>query len=436
MSGTISLPYHKMCIKGSIPSKKLAGILIPRKTNPVNALPQAIDTILNRPTDSPPLETFVQKGDTLVLVMSDLTRYTGADLFLPPLLGYLAQRGIPDKKISIVFALGIHRPLTFDEQKRVVGAEIAERFRLENHAVKGETGLTALGKTAKGTPVVINRRVAEADKVILTGTIAYHYLAGFGGGRKSIIPGVASYDACVATHLLVLDPTKPGRHPQSRAGTLSGNPMHEDMMEVFNFLPPVFLFNTVLSPDGAILSLAAGNGVSAFYEGCRFADQCGKIPLAEKADVVIASCGGFPKDINFIQAHKTLEHAMNALKPGGVMILAAACTEGLGHPDFARWLRFQDPREMEAELRKHFQINGQTAYAALSKARSARILLLSELPDATVRTLSMTPVRSLEEALAEAYRLVGSNPSVYVIPHGSMILPRAKEDEETMEYRG
>jgi len=428
MVRTIALPYHKKRIDGSISSKNLAGIMIPRETSPIRALPQAIDKVLEQPIDSPPLDTFLQTGDTIVIIVSDITRYTGANLFLPQLIRHITRKGIPDKKISIVFALGIHRPMTFDEQKKVVGDEIAERFTMENHAIKDETHLVALGKTVKGTPVVLNRRVAEADKVILTGAIGYHYLAGFGGGRKSIIPGVASYDACVATHLLVLDPTKPGRHPQARAGILRGNPMHEDMMEAFNFLPPVFLFNTVLSANRAILSIAAGNGAAAFYEGCRFVDQYCKVAIAEKADVVIASCGGFPKDINFIQSHKTLEYAMNALRPEGVMILVAACTEGLGHPDFARWLRFQDPLEMEAELRKHFQINGQTAYATLLKARSARILLLSELPDAIVHALSMTPVRSIEEALSEAYRLVGENPSVYVIPHGSMILPWAKGD--------
>jgi nickel-dependent lactate racemase len=426
MACTISLAYHKQRLGGSIPSKNLAGILIPRKTSPVAALPQAIDTALEQPTKSPPLDTFVRKGDAVVIVVSDLTRYTGANSFLPHLTRHISRKGIPDKDVSIIFALGIHRPMTVHEQKRVVGDEVAERFTMENHATKDDTRLVALGETTRGTPVVLNRRVAEADKVILTGTIGYHYLAGFGGGRKSIIPGVASYDACVATHLLVLDPTKPGRHPQARAGNLRGNPMHEDMLEALAFLPPVFLFNTVLSADRAILSLAAGNGEAAFYEGCRFVDQYCKIPINEKADVVIASCGGFPKDINFIQSHKTLEYAMNALKPGGVMILAAACTEGLGHPDFARWLQFQDPVGMEAALRKHFQINGQTAYATLLKARRARILLLSELPDATVHALSMTPVRSLEEALSEAYRLMGENASIYVIPHGSLVLPWAE----------
>jgi len=433
MVRTISLPYHKKRINCSISSKGLAGILTSQERSPIKALPQAIDNALEQPIESPPLDSFLQKGDTVVIVVSDLTRYTGAKLFLPRLIRHITRRGIPDKRISLVFALGIHRPLTSDEQKEVVGDGIAARFPMENHATNDETHLAALGKTTKGTPVVLNRRVAEADKVILTGAIGYHYLAGFGGGRKSIIPGVASYDACVATHLLVLDPTKPGRHPQSRAGNLRGNPMHEDMMEVFKFFPPVFLFNTVLSPDRAILSLAAGNGVSAFYEGCRFVDQYCKIPLAEKADVVIASCGGFPKDINFIQAHKTLDYAINALRPDGVMILVAACSEGLGHPDFAHWLRFQDPLEMEAELRKHFQINGQTAYATLLKAKSVRILLLSELPDAIVHALSMTPVHSLEEALSEAYRLVGTHPSLYVIPHGSMLLPWAQEDGGAME---
>ncbi|MFH0813603.1 MAG: nickel-dependent lactate racemase [Pseudomonadota bacterium] len=425
---SISLPYDKGTVNFSIPAKKFLGFITPRTISPLRDIPQAIESALNSPINFPSFDAFLEKGDKVAIIVSDLTRYTGAHLFLPHLITRMSQRGISEKDISLVFALGIHRPLTSEEQKKIVGEEVAGSIQMENHDINNHDTLVTLGKTRRGTPVTINRRIAEADKVILTGTIGFHYLAGFGGGRKSIIPGVASYDGCVATHLLVLNPEKPGRHPQARTGNLKGNPMHEDMMEVCRALPPKFLFNTVLSPEYDILFLAAGHWETAFYSGCQFIDHHFKIPIPQPADLVIVSCGGFPRDINFIQSHKTFDYAMNALRPEGVMILVAACSEGVGHPDFYNWLQFDNLQEMESHLRERFQINGQTVYATLLKAKKANVFLLSELPEPTVQAMSMTPVHSIEDALSRAYQVLGKTPSTYVIPHGSVVLPWAGKD--------
>lgn len=417
-----SLPYHQKRIDVSLSHKNLASVIMPQKMSPIPDVPQAITIALDDPRDQHSFDTFAQRGDRVVIIVSDITRYSGSHLFLPHLITRMNRNGIPDNDIVIVFSLGIHRPMSFEEQKRVVGKEVAQRFHMENHDAKNHNQLVFSGKTTKNTPVIINRRVAEADKVILTGTIGYHYLAGFGGGRKSIMPGSASFESCVAAHLLVLR-AEGGRHTLARTGVLQGNPLHEDTMEAALLVPPKFLFNTILSPDYAILNLAVGHWEEAFYQGCDFVDQHFKVNLAEPADLVVVSCGGYPKDINFIQAHKTFNYALNALRPGGVMILIAACSEGIGNPDFLGWFRYQDPVEMEAELRKNFQINGQTAYATLMKAKKATVLLLSELPDSVVRTMSLTPVHSVEEALTKTYQLLGECPSTYVIPYGSIVLP-------------
>jgi nickel-dependent lactate racemase len=417
-----SLPYHQKKIEVSLSPKNLSSVIMPRKMSPLSDVPQAITIALDETRDKYCFDTFAQKGDKVVIIVSDITRYSGADLFLPLLINRMNRKGIPDHDITIVFSLGIHRPMSAEEQKQVVGEEVAQRIHMENHNAMDHHELVFLGKTTKNTPVIINRRVAEADKVILTGTIGYHYLAGFGGGRKSTLPGVASFESCVATHLLVLHP-EGGRHPLARTGVLKGNPFHDDTMEAARLVPPKFLFNTILSPDYGILNVAVGDWEEAFYQGCDFVDQHFKVNLAERADLVIVSCGGYPKDINFIQAHKTFDYAFNALKPGGVMILIAACSEGIGNPDFLNWFRFQDPVGMETELRKNFQINGQTAYATLVKAKKATVLLLSELPDGVVRTMSLTPVHSLEEALSTAYQIVGDSPTTYVIPYGGAVLP-------------
>jgi len=422
----LHLPYHQKKIEVSLFPKNLASVIMPQKVSPIHDVPQAITIALDATRDEYCFDTFAQKGDKVVIIVSDSTRYSGSRLFLPLLINRMNRNGIPDHDIAIVFSLGIHRPMSVEEQKQVVGEETAQRIHLENHDAGNHNQLVFSGKTTRSTPVIINRRVAEADKAILTGTIGYHYLAGFGGGRKSIMPGIASFETCVATHLLALNSEGGGRHPLARTGVLQGNPLHEDMMEAARLISPKFLFNTILSPDYGILNVAVGDWEEVFYQGCDYVDRHFKVILAERADLVIVSCGGYPKDINFIQAHKTFDYALNALKPGGVMILIAACSEGIGNPDFLGWFRFQDPVEMEAELRKNFQINGQTAYATLMKAKKATVLLLSELPDSVVRTMSLTPAHSIEEALVRAYRILGDNPTTYVIPYGGAVLPWVK----------
>ena len=193
-----SLPYHQKKIEVSLSPKNLASVIMPQKMSPIPDVPQAITIALDEPRDQYSFDRFAQRGDKVVIIVSDITRYSGSHLFLPQLITRMNRNGIPDHDIAIVFSLGIHRPMSFEEQKQVVGEEVAQRVRLENHDAKNHNQLVFSGKTTKNTPVIINRRVAEADKVILTGTIGYHYLAGFGGGRKSILPGVASFESCVA----------------------------------------------------------------------------------------------------------------------------------------------------------------------------------------------------------------------------------------------
>jgi len=412
------LSYHQKKIGVHLPDEVPVVILKPPELIPIKDLALSLRNALTQE----PFVNFLQKGDQVVVIVSDITRYSGAEVFLPILLNQANKIGIPDKDITIVFSLGIHRPMNQEEQIKVVGREVAQRVKMENHNAKAPD-LVYLGKTSRGTPVIINRRVAEADKIILTGTIGYHYLAGFGGGRKSVVPGVAGFETCVANHLLVLNPDYPGKHPRARAGILQGNPMHEDMVEAAGMIPPKFLLNTILSPQYSILQLVVGDWENAFYQGCKIVDQFFRVPIESQADLVIVSCGGYPKDINFIQAHKTFDHAFNALKPGGVMILIAACTEGLGNPDFLNWFQFKELEVMEEALRSSFQINGQTAYSTLLKAKVGKIFLLSELPDEVVRTMGLTPVHSISEALTQAYRILGDKPNTYLIPYGGAVLP-------------
>jgi nickel-dependent lactate racemase len=359
----------------------------------------------------------------VVIVTSDITRYTGSDLYLPLLVEKLNSIGIRDEDIEILIALGIHRKQTVPEHGKIVGP-IYGRIRVIDHDCDDRDGIVLIGRTVGGIDVELNRRVVEADGLILTGNIGFHYFAGFGGGRKSILPGAASRKSCMASHFAVLNPgSGTGKNPLAVTGNLEGNPVHGAMVEACAMVKPDLLLNTVVTPDKKIIAAFAGDWREAHLAGCRYYAERFSVPLRERADLVIVSCGGFPKDINFIQAHKSMEYGSQALREGGVMILLAQCRDGYGHPGFFKWFRFGSPDELEAELRRNYEINGQTAFSAMQKCRRFRILLVSDLPPDEVASMGITPATSLAEAIEMAEVHLKKDYICHVIPEGAAVLP-------------
>ncbi|WP_243370395.1 nickel-dependent lactate racemase [Geotalea sp. SG265] len=416
------LRYGDTTFSLQIPSDRLLGEL--RTVSPASDPPsQIIDRAI---ADCEPFFSSFKPGEKVVIVASDITRYTGSELYLPPLVARLNESGIPDRDINIVVALGIHRRQTEQEHKKIVGS-LYGRIAVTDHDCDDPGKLAYLGNTSTGIGVEINRTVAEADRVILTGTIGFHYFAGFGGGRKSILPGVASRKACMASHFAVLNP-EPGSGKNSRAATgiLDGNPVHQAMTEACALVEPDFIFNTVLTPDKRIIAAFAGDWREMHREGCRFYADHFSCTIKEQADLVVVSCGGFPKDINFIQAHKSMEYGSRALKDGGVMILLARCSDGYGHDTFHRWFRFKDLASFEHELRAHYEINGQTAYSTLQKAQRFRVMLVSDLPPEEVAQMGMMPACTLDEAMEKAANILPQDYKAYVIPEGGNVLPVLK----------
>jgi len=417
----IHLAYGRGKKSLSLKSSNFLGVIKPKYSTPTDPS-GLIETSLDQPVNSVPFNDFFSPQDTISIICSDITRYTGSDLFLPIIMNRLSRLGVSDSSISITIALGIHRTQTDAEIKEIVGYKLIGRIKVYNHNPRDEKYLKLLGTTSRETMAAFNRRVIESDKIILTGALGFHYFAGFSGGRKGLMPGVASFDACVNNHLLVLRP-EGGKDPHAITGKLHGNPVHEDMMEACQGLPPVFLLNTILSPDKKIIRAVSGDLTLAFEKGCKMFMEDFSVPVKEKADLVIASCGGFPKDINFIQAHKSMDYAMGALKEGGVMILLAECSEGYGHPTFHQWFKYSDLNEFGMNLKANYEINGQTAYSTLIKAKEAKIILISELPPDEIRQMSMIPAENIEDALSLVRIFLGDNPTTYIIPEAGSTLP-------------
>ena len=384
----------------------------------------AIRRALAEPLGTPPLHQICRPGERVVIVTSDITRYTGSELYLPILVAELNRIGIEDRDISIVIALGIHRKQSEAEQRKILG-KLHGRIAVYDHDCDDPAQLVDLGGTDSGIPVLINRRVAEAERVIVTGTIGFHYFAGFGGGRKGLVPGVASRETCMASHFSVFNPPQVGgKHPRAVTGVLDGNPVHNNLLQAARMVGADFLLNTVLSPDKELLGVFCGDLEQAHLAGCQLVRDLYQVSLPAAADLAIISCGGQPKDINFIQAQKALDYGVNAVRAGGTVILLAACPDGFGHPTFFDWFRYQDLDAFEAALRANYQINGQTAHATLDKARRYRVILVSALSAGQTARMGMEKAAGLQEALDMAYAGLPAEADIVVIPDGGMVLPR------------
>jgi nickel-dependent lactate racemase len=398
-------------------------LLTPSSPAAVNNASRIIKDALKSPIDSPPLAEVVSEAKRVVIVASDTTRATASHLFLPHIIEELNAAGIADRHITIVIALGIHRPQTKEEHRGLLGDLLYRRFAPVDHDSRDRDNLVFYGKTSRGTDVAVNRTVAEADRIVLTGAISQHYFAGFGGGRKSIMPGVCSLEANLQSHLLVFNPPPyHGRNPNARVARLAGNPVHEDMLEAAKMVGPHFMLNSVVTPEKELAAVFAGDFIKAHEAACFHYIEKFSIVVPEQADLTIVSCGGYPKDINFIQAHKAIHNAHSVTKPGGWMIVLAECADGFGYPGFIDWFRFGDAAEFEQGLRANYHIYGQTAYAAFEKAMSVNIVLVSKLGAMDVQRMKMRSAASFEEAYRVAAANLPNDFTTYIIPAASSAL--------------
>ncbi|PYS35501.1 MAG: nickel-dependent lactate racemase [Acidobacteria bacterium] len=378
-----------------------------------------IGAALDAPIDSSPLEDLIAPGHTVLIVASDATRATGGAQIINLLVRRLIQNGIQPSDIAIIFATGIHRAVRPDEKIELLTPFIAQRIRTIDHDAYDLSHLVQLGAMEDGMPIEVNRALKDFSKIILTGAVGFHYFAGFSGGRKSICPGLTSAQTIEATHMLALDFERGGRRAGVGAGLLQGNAVNEACERIAAMVDPAFLVNAIVDERGRVEQVFAGHWRAAHRRACDVYSSSHTEQIRSKREVVIVSCGGSPYDINMIQAHKALDMAAEACVKGGAIILLAECRDGLGRADFLKWFDSPDSRALESRLRDSYEVNGQTAWALLTKTERFRVYLLSELGDDEVRRMRMVPVRSLGEALAD----VGQDARGYVIPRGAALLP-------------
>ena len=382
-----------------------------------------IGAALDSPIASRPLDDIAGADDSVLIVVSDATRATVSAQIVNLLVRRLVQAGVSPAQMAVIFATGIHRPVSEKEKTELLTPFIVQRLRILQHDAYDRAKLTTLEKTERGVTVEVNSALKEFSRVFVIGGITFHYFAGFTGGRKSICPGLASAETIAATHMLALDFERGGRKAGVAAGLLDGNAVHEECERVASLVAPSFGINTIVNEDRRAVKMFCGDWRLAHRAACEYYLDQHSVLIPTKRDIVIASCGGFPHDINMIQAHKALDMAALACNDGGTIILLAECSDGLGRPDFLKWFDANDSRALEARLVNGYEVNGQTAWALLTKAERYRVCLISELPGDDVKRMRMIPVRTISEALEGARAASGDG---FILPRGAAVLPRVQ----------
>jgi len=418
----VSLRYGESVLTSSIPDENLLELIEPRDKPGVANPSSEILHALGNPLKSKRIPEIAKKGDKVVIVVDDSTRSTPSHLMVPPILNQLNSVGVRDRDITVIFGRGSHRLVTPEEMRNLVGDEVMRRVKVVNHDCRAPD-LVHVGDTSRGTKVYLNKTFVDADLRILTGDVELHYYAGYGGARKSVLPGVAGIESIIHNHQMAID-------PKAKLGNIEGNPVHLDMMEAAKLGRVDFVINVVMNTNSEIVSVFAGDLEKVFLEGVKVVDEIYKIPAKSEADIVLTDAGGSPRDINFYQAHKALEAAINIVRPGGVIILAAECPESKGSQAFYEWMkRCKNSKEVEDEIKKNFGPGGITAFTMYKALEKSTIISITDLPEYESKNiLKLKPSKTLDEALKMAFDIVGEDAEVSVLPMGSLSLPVLSKD--------
>lgn len=403
----------------TIPDDNVMDVLLPNQVSLPCGGAEAVRQALAAPIGSPSLDQLVHPGEKIVLITSDITRPVPSKVIVPEVLDVLYEAGVQREDILLVFALGSHRRHTEQEMEQMVGSRVYREIRCID---SNPDDCIRLGYTQRGTPVDVTRVVAQADRRICIGNVEFHWFAGFSGGAKAIMPGVSTRAAIQVNHRLMAD-------PHAQAGILEGNPLREDLEEAAAICGVDFIVNVVLDDHKKIVYAAAGDLTQAHRDACRVLQALYSKPIPRRADIVIVSQGGAPKDLNLYQLQKALDNARHAVRPGGIVILAGRCEEGFGEEIFQQWmLQAKTPQEILERISREFCIGGHKAAAFAKVLVQTQILLVSELPESLVRAAMMEPAASIQEALELALERLGQDASVLVMPFGGSTLPQVQEE--------
>ena len=407
------LLYGKKTVKFDLPDRNLT-TLLEGESAPVVKLEDEFDRAWRNPIGIEDATRIIKPGESVVFVVTDHTRSTPTRKVFP-LVWERIRTQVRPEDVTLLVGTGTHRSPTEEELEGMLG-EIRHEFCVRIHDCDHD--LVEVGKSSRGTPILLNRLVAEADRVVTIGHIGMHYFAGYSGGPKNILPGVAGRKAIETNHSQLTD-------PRCEGCVYVGNPISEEMSEVARLIGVDFIVDVVLDVQGRVAKVVVGDVEEAHAVGRAFWDTLFQVKVSEQADLVIVSAGGHPKDIDLYQAHKAIYNAARAVKKGGMIFLFAACPDGIGHEVFTDWMmRCDKPDDVFGIFTKEgFKIGGHKAIYLAKDLRRAEIYILAEMKSDLVRRLFLKPVADPNDVLAAARERFGERFRTLVMPHGGDTFP-------------
>jgi len=415
-----NLAYGKQGIRVRIPEQVHTDVVEPRFVegfqDPVGAVK---DALLN-PIDHAPLRNSVRAGQKVAIVFSDITRATPYDILVPALLDELSH--LPDQNITFFCATGTHRPATLEELGTILGKETIHRFRVVQNDATDKSLHRPVGTTKGGNEIFLNKEILEYDLRILTGFIEPHFFAGFSGGGKALMPGMAHLDTIRYNHSI-----RNLENPRARWGITEGNPLWLDVMEASEFAAPLFLLNITLNRNKEITGVFAGDLREAHKKGCAFAKETAMAGLESPYDIVITSNSGYPLDLNVYQSVKGMSAAEQVVKKDGAIIVAAECWDGVPEgSDYETILHsvggvgemMDFIKKREQQLKDTWQIYFQAMIQL-----KATVYLYSTLDDQTVEKALLNPVRDLDRLISDLVMKYGRDTRICVLPEGPLTIP-------------
>ncbi|EHI96893.1 MULTISPECIES: nickel-dependent lactate racemase [unclassified Clostridium] len=420
---TIKIPYNKRFLEANIPDDNLEAVLESKAHNYKSELTQEeiVEKALDNPIESKRLEELVQGKKNMVIITSDHTRPVPSKITLPILLRRI-RRVNPDIDIKILIATGFHRPTTREEMIDKFGEEIVNNEQVINHYSQRKEDQAFVGILPSGGELWINKLAADAELLISEGFIEPHFFAGFSGGRKSILPGIASAGTIMWNHNSEFIGSG-----HARTGILGKNPIHEDMIFAAEKAGLAFILNVVIDKDKKIIHAVSGHSKFAHEEGCKFVSELSSINSV-KGDIVISSNGGYPLDQNIYQSVKGMTAAEACCKEDSVIIMVAACNDGHGGESFYKNMaEAKSPAEV---LNKVLQVSkdktkpDQWEFQILARILSKnKVIMVTDMCDPEIiKNMHMECAQTIEEALKRAYELKGENVKVVVIPDGVSVV--------------
>lgn len=416
----VHLEYGRTGLEVELPDRNVVKCLGYRPAEPLADPQRTVRDRLASPVGALPLAELARGRRDACVVISDITRPVPNKTLLPPILSTLEDCGMPRDRILILVATGLHRPNLGEELVEMVGREIVDQYRIENHHGQERSEHVYLGESPRGVPIWIDRRYVEADLKITTGLIEPHFMAGFSGGRKLICPGLAGIETIRIWHS-----PRFLEHPNAKTGLLEGNPVHEENTWIARHTGCDFIVNTVIDDRRRMLAVVAGDMEKAFLEGVDFVRPLVTDSLPEPADIVVTSSAGYPLDTTYYQSVKGMVAALPIVKEGGTIIIAASLTEGIGSPEF-RGLFGEHPSLesfMERITGSDYFVMDQWQLEELAKVRrKAKVKVVSQgLPADTINGMFTQWAPSVEAAVEDCLQEYGPGATIAVIPKGPYV---------------